>query len=83
MINVDFFHDLVSSFHGLLSSGTLQSTRQVLLCVQTVFVMLSGQGEAINIDPQRFYGHCYRALNDVSLGQSHTTRNGLWLRESL
>ncbi|XP_043207763.1 nucleolar complex protein 3 homolog isoform X2 [Amphibalanus amphitrite] len=67
MINVDFFHDLVDSFHGLLASGTLQTTRQVLLCVQTVFVMLSGQGEAINIDPQRFYGHCYRALNDVCL----------------
>lgn len=70
MINVDFFHDLMESFHGLLQSGTLQTTRQVLLCVQTVFVMLSGQGEAINIDPQRFYGHCYRALNLVSLDDS-------------
>ena len=77
MINVDFFHDLVASFHGLLSSGALRTTRQALLCVQTVFVMLSGQGEAINIDPQRFYGHCYRALNDVSLGQSQSANSGL------
>ncbi|XP_037082520.1 LOW QUALITY PROTEIN: nucleolar complex protein 3 homolog [Pollicipes pollicipes] len=67
MINVDFFHDLVESFHGLLASHCLASTREVLLCVQTVFTMLSGQGEAINIDPQRFYGHCYRALSSVRL----------------
>ncbi|KAF0312217.1 Nucleolar complex protein 3 [Amphibalanus amphitrite] len=55
---------------ALMSSvleGLAKPRVQVLLCVQTVFVMLSGQGEAINIDPQRFYGHCYRALNDVCL----------------
>lgn len=33
-----------------------------LRCIFTVFIMLSGEGEALNIDPSRFYWSMYRLL---------------------
>lgn len=45
--------------------------RQQLHCIQTVFTILSGQGEALNIDPLRFYGHLYRNLLACSAGKNH------------
>lgn len=45
--------------------------REQLHCIQTVFTILSGQGEALNIDPLRFYGHLYRNLLTVNAGQNH------------
>lgn len=66
MINVDFFLDMLESFHSLLTSGVLASNRDALLCVQTVFCVLSGQGTSLTLDPQRFYGHCYRAIDNIS-----------------
>jgi nucleolar complex protein 3 len=66
-INIEFFTDLVNVFDGLLKSGNLPY-RQVLHCVQVVFTILSGQGEALNIDPVHFYGHMYRALLELHAG---------------
>lgn len=45
--------------------------RQQLHCIQTVFTILSGQGEVLNIDPLRFYGHLYRNLLACSGGKNH------------
>lgn len=45
--------------------------RQQLHCIQTVFTILSGQGEVLNIDPLRFYGHLYRNLLACSAGKNH------------
>lgn len=40
-------------------------------CIQTVFAILSGQGEALNIDPARFYTHLYRNILCVNAGKNH------------
>lgn len=45
--------------------------REQLHCIQTVFTILSGQGEALNIDPLRFYTHLYRNLLIVNAGRNH------------
>lgn len=45
--------------------------REELHCVQTVFTILSGQGEVLNIDPLRFYGHLYRNLLVCDAGKNH------------
>lgn len=46
--------------------------REQLHCIHTVFVMLSGQGEVLNIDPIRFYSHIYRLLFIVHAGKNHS-----------
>lgn len=46
--------------------------REQLHCIQTVFTILSGQGEVLNIDPLRFYGHLYRNLLVCNAGRNHS-----------
>lgn len=46
--------------------------REELHCIQTVFTILSGQGEVLNIDPLRFYGHLYRNLLVINAGKNHS-----------
>lgn len=45
--------------------------REQLHCIQTVFTILSGQGEVLNIDPARFYTHLYKNLLHVNAGKNH------------
>lgn len=45
--------------------------REQLHCIQTIFVILSGQGEVLNIDPMRFYQHLYRNMLVVNAGTNH------------
>lgn len=45
--------------------------REQLHCIHTIFVILSGQGEVLNIDPIRFYQHLYRNLPTVHGGKNH------------
>lgn len=46
--------------------------REQLHCIQTVFTILSGQGEVLNIDPARFYTHLYKNLLHVNGGKNHS-----------
>jgi len=66
VINIEFFSDLVTVFQELLAGGTL-SYRDTLLATGTVFKILSGQGEALNIDPTSFYAHLYSSLPSLLL----------------
>jgi len=61
VINLEFFSDLIAVFQSLLSSDFL-THRDSLLIVSTVFTILSGQGEALNIDPASFYTHLYNSM---------------------
>ena len=45
--------------------------REQLHCIQTVFTILSGQGEVLNIDPARFYTHLYQNVMHVNAGKNH------------
>ena len=67
-INVDFFTDLVETFNGLIANGQLEY-RQCLYAIQVVLIMLSDQGEALNIDPLHFYAHLYRVLFHLTAGK--------------
>lgn len=71
MINIEFFSDLVDVLYKLLVKANL-GYREQLHCVQTVFTILSGQGEVLNIDPARFYSHLYKNLLAVHSGKTHT-----------
>nr|XP_040236272.2 nucleolar complex protein 3 homolog [Anopheles coluzzii] len=69
-INIDFFADLVELLNNLLENVEL-GYREQLHCIQTVFIILSGQGEVLNIDPARFYSHFYKNLLYVNAGKNH------------
>lgn len=45
--------------------------REKLHCIQTVLIMLSGQGEALNLDPSRFYTTLYASLLTPHAGRNH------------
>ncbi|XP_055707209.1 nucleolar complex protein 3 homolog [Phlebotomus papatasi] len=70
VINLEFFSDLVNVLNSIMETVELDY-REQLHCIQTVFVMLSGQGEVLNIDPIRFYNHLYRNLLIVHAGKNH------------
>lgn len=70
LINMDFFSDLVNTLDYLMAHSELGYKEQ-LHCIQTVFTILSGQGEVLNIDPIRFYTHLYKILLDVNSGKTH------------
>lgn len=70
-INLEFFADLVNVLNQILDQEDL-GYREQLHCIHTVFVMLSGQGEVLNIDPIRFYSHIYRLLFIVHAGKNHS-----------
>lgn len=69
-INIEFYEDLVNVIDGLMAKGTLKCSQQ-LHCVETVFKILSGHGQFLNIDPLRFYTHLYRNILHVHCGKSH------------
>merc|ERR1712025_437106 len=66
IINIEFFSDLLNVFQDLLEGETL-SYRDTLLATGTVFKILSGQGETLNIDPTSFYSHLYASLTSLSM----------------
>ncbi|XP_070493392.1 nucleolar complex protein 3 [Chironomus tepperi] len=70
IINIEFFSDLINVLNSLIESADL-GYREQLFCIQTVFAILSGQGEALNIDPARFYTHLYRNVLRVNAGRNH------------
>merc|ERR1712013_710660 len=72
IINIEFFSDLVTVFQDLLLGGTL-SYRDTLLATGTVFKILSGQGESLNIDPASFYTNLYNTLFSLSATSTNNT----------
>ncbi|XP_010630369.1 nucleolar complex protein 3 homolog isoform X2 [Fukomys damarensis] len=70
LINVEFFDDLLVVLHTLIESGDL-SDQESLHCVQTAFHILSGQGDALNIDPMKFYTHLYKTLFKLHAGATN------------
>nr|CAD7453641.1 unnamed protein product [Timema tahoe] len=69
-INLEFYHDLVEVLNRLVEEESL-GYRAQLHCVQTVFTILSGQGDVVNIDPSRFYRHLYKNLLHIRAGRNH------------
>ncbi|RVE59217.1 hypothetical protein OJAV_G00186480 [Oryzias javanicus] len=67
LINMEFFDDLLNVLQNLIQSGDL-TNRESLHCVQTVFTILSGQGDVLNIDPLKFYSQVYKMLPHLNAG---------------
>ncbi|XP_068153328.1 nucleolar complex protein 3 [Drosophila tropicalis] len=71
VINLEFFADLIDVLNRILEDQPELGYREQLHCIQTIFVILSGQGEVLNIDPIRFYQHFYRNMLVVNAGKNH------------
>ncbi|KAI5982438.1 nucleolar complex-associated protein-domain-containing protein [Pisolithus albus] len=83
LVNVDFFKDLMQVLRGLivrestdeddpesLDWDTARNAADILnrlLCIVTAFELLSGQGEALNIDLSDFVKHLYAIILPISL----------------
>ncbi|KAL0984147.1 hypothetical protein UPYG_G00137690 [Umbra pygmaea] len=70
LINLEFFDDLLKVLQSLIESEDL-THRESLHCIQTVFKILSGQGDVLNIDPLKFYTHLYKTLPKLNAGASN------------
>ncbi|KHJ80224.1 nucleolar complex protein 3-like family protein, partial [Oesophagostomum dentatum] len=64
LLGVEFFEDIVLTMEGLVDQKNLRLLDQ-LYCINTVFVILSGEGQLLNVDPSRFYRSVYRLLNQL------------------
>ncbi|XP_077487122.1 nucleolar complex protein 3 [Amblyomma americanum] len=59
LVNLDFLEDILDALGTLLN---LLSSRDAPCCLQAAFALLSGQGQALTVDPQRFYVALFRCL---------------------
>ncbi|CAE1280737.1 NOC3 [Acanthosepion pharaonis] len=73
-INIDYFGDLFSILNQLIASVEL-TTQQSLHCALTAFIILSGQGKVLNVDPIQFYKHVYANLVRVDAGSTNADLN--------
>lgn len=73
-INIDYFDDLFSILNQLIASVEL-TTQQSLHCALTAFIILSGQGKVLNVDPIQFYKHVYANLVRVDAGSTNADLN--------
>ena len=66
------FQDLLSVLSDLLERKIddnpdkyFLGTHEALLCIHTVLSILSGQGASLTMDPQRFYNHLDRVIDEL------------------
>ncbi|CAK1545408.1 unnamed protein product [Leptosia nina] len=71
VINLEYYSDLVAILTALVRDE-LVDTRSRLLCVRTVLAMLSGAGDALNIDPHHFHEHLYANAINVHAASNET-----------
>uniref|UniRef100_F1KWQ1 NOC3-like protein n=1 Tax=Ascaris suum TaxID=6253 RepID=F1KWQ1_ASCSU len=64
LLNVEFFDDIISALQSLIEQQHMR-VLDSLHCVHAAFVILSGEGVAINVDPFRFYKSVYRLMTNV------------------
>jgi len=76
LVNIDFFKDLMKALKELISRESddiednddgARDTPLRLSCIVTAFELLSGQGEALNIDLSDFITHLYSIILPLSL----------------
>ncbi|CAH2244120.1 jg1840, partial [Pararge aegeria aegeria] len=70
VINLEYYSDLVAILSRLLKDELI-GHRERLLCVRTVLAVLSGAGDALNVDPVHFHNHLYANTLQVHAGASH------------
>ncbi|XP_050424907.1 nucleolar complex protein 3 homolog [Adelges cooleyi] len=70
-INLEFYHDILTVLDSVIKKHQLNVHEQ-LCCIKTIFVILSGQGSVINIDPVHFYSHLYKVIPELDCCKNHT-----------
>ncbi|CAH0385163.1 unnamed protein product [Bemisia tabaci] len=75
-INLEYYQDIMKVLNDLIEEEDegLQN-REQLLCVLTVFKILSGQGEALDIQPLKFFSHLYASILEIHAGENIETLN--------
>ncbi|CAB3396801.1 unnamed protein product [Caenorhabditis bovis] len=64
LLSIEFFDDIINTMESLVQNQGLRTLDQ-LHCINTVFVILSGDGQILNVDPSKFYRLAYRILNSL------------------
>ncbi|XP_075553088.1 nucleolar complex protein 3 [Dermacentor variabilis] len=59
LVNLDFLEDILDALGTLLN---LLGSRDAPCCLKAAFALLSGQGQALTVDPQQFYVALFRCL---------------------
>ncbi|ROT84721.1 hypothetical protein C7M84_022066 [Penaeus vannamei] len=72
LINIEFFGDLLDVLGQKMLEGTM-NFRESMFCIKTVFTILSGQGEALTLDPRQFFTYLY--ANMLKMGQDGNQSN--------
>ncbi|KAJ4495567.1 nucleolar complex-associated protein-domain-containing protein [Lentinula lateritia] len=77
LVNIDFFRDLMQVLRGLILSDpdgdqeaslkNILMMQHRLLCIVTAFELLSGQGEALNMDLSDIISHLYAIILPLAL----------------
>ena len=73
LMSIDYFQDLLRNVDVLLvavDENKLGQT-EALLCIHTVFVILSGQGDQLTIDPATFYRRISHLALEASADSDH------------
>ncbi|CAI9736204.1 complex 3 homolog [Octopus vulgaris] len=68
-VNIDYFEDLFSTLKSMIASQSL-TLQQTIQCTLTAFMILSGQGNVLNIDPVHFYKYFYHRIISLNAGES-------------
>ncbi|GMS81051.1 hypothetical protein PENTCL1PPCAC_3226, partial [Pristionchus entomophagus] len=76
LLNVEFFSDMIKCMEDLIDNQDL-SILDTLNCVNTVFIILAGDGQALNVDPYRFYKSVYDILPALPFQKDHALRRKL------
>ncbi|XP_050354984.1 nucleolar complex protein 3 homolog [Nymphalis io] len=67
VINLEYYSDLVAILSRMLRDERV-GAHEKLLCVNTVLSILSGAGDALNVDPAHFHAHLYHNMLSVHAG---------------
>uniref|UniRef100_A0A0N5A7P4 CBF domain-containing protein n=1 Tax=Syphacia muris TaxID=451379 RepID=A0A0N5A7P4_9BILA len=70
LLNVEYFGDLTIAMESLVEKQSLSILSSVH-CINAVFVILSGEGAALNIDPSKFYRLMYGLLCSLPFERSY------------
>ncbi|PAV59252.1 hypothetical protein WR25_09895 [Diploscapter pachys] len=74
LLSIEFFDDILATMEDLVDREDLRVVDR-LHSIHTAFVILSGEGQLLNIDPGRFYKSIYSLLNLLPLEKKPENRH--------
>ena len=84
IIFLNYFQDLLRVLSDLLERKIddnqdkyFLGSHEALLCIHTVLSILSGQGASLTMDPQKFYNHLDRVIDDLKPTAAHEGNNDM------